>query len=209
MGLLVVADLGSGLLHEHAGYERADLGRGAVGRCRSGDLQRRQAAGRTAGRSDPRQEGRRRSTAPAPAVASGSAGQDVARSTRSDADVASGHAGASAGPAHARPDRGCAASSGPSVCRRCSGSGTIERTDAFAGGGSLPEERIASRAVALHPRIGAEEAAGLLRSGHPAVIGRIKDGRLLLDMLTVSDTNCRNSRRRCGRCSRDQLSCSA
>lgn len=67
------------------------------------------------------------------------------------------------------------------------GSGTVERTEAFVGGGSLPEERIESRAVALHPRIGAEEAAGLLRSGHPAVIGRIKDGRLLLDMLTVSD----------------------
>ena len=67
------------------------------------------------------------------------------------------------------------------------GSGTVERTEAFAGGGSLPEERIASRAVVLRPRIGAEEAAGLLRSCHPAVIGRIKDGRLLLDMLTVSD----------------------
>jgi L-seryl-tRNA(Ser) seleniumtransferase len=39
----------------------------------------------------------------------------------------------------------------------------------------------------LHPRVGAEDAASLLRSGHPAVIGRIKDERLLLDMLTVSD----------------------
>ena len=67
------------------------------------------------------------------------------------------------------------------------GSGTVERTEAFAGGGSLPEERIASRAVALHLRVGAEDAASLLRSGHPAVIGRIKDERLLLDMLTVSD----------------------
>jgi L-seryl-tRNA(Ser) seleniumtransferase len=68
------------------------------------------------------------------------------------------------------------------------GSGTVERTDAFAGGGSLPEERIASRAVALHPRMGADEAAGRLRSCHPAVIGRIKDGHLLFDMLTVSDS---------------------
>jgi L-seryl-tRNA(Ser) seleniumtransferase len=67
------------------------------------------------------------------------------------------------------------------------GSGTVERTDAFAGGGSLPEERIASRALALHPRIGAEEAAALLRSCHPAVVGRINEGRLLLDMLAVSD----------------------
>jgi L-seryl-tRNA(Ser) seleniumtransferase len=67
------------------------------------------------------------------------------------------------------------------------GAGTVERTDAFAGGGSLPEERIASRALALDPRIGADEAAGVLRSCDPPVIGRIKDGRLLLDMLTVAD----------------------
>ncbi len=67
------------------------------------------------------------------------------------------------------------------------GSGAVEPTEAFAGGGSLPEERIASRAVALNPGIGAEEAAGLLRSHHPAVIGRIQDGRLLLDMVAVSD----------------------
>jgi L-seryl-tRNA(Ser) seleniumtransferase len=68
------------------------------------------------------------------------------------------------------------------------GSGTVERTEAFAGGGSLPEERIASRALALQPRVGAEEAANLLRSAHPAVIGRIHDERLLFDMLTVSDS---------------------
>lgn len=68
------------------------------------------------------------------------------------------------------------------------GSGTIERTEAFAGGGSLPEERIASRAVALHLRVGVEDAASLLRSGYPAVIGRINEERLLLDMLTVSDS---------------------
>lgn len=67
------------------------------------------------------------------------------------------------------------------------GCGTVERTEAFAGGGSLPEERIVSRAVALNLRVGAEEAASLLRSGHPAVVGRIKEDRLLLDMLTVAD----------------------
>jgi seryl-tRNA(Sec) selenium transferase len=67
------------------------------------------------------------------------------------------------------------------------GSGTVEQTEAFAGAGSLPEERIASRGVALNPGIGAEGAAGLLRSCHPAVIGRIKDGRLLLDMVAVTD----------------------
>jgi L-seryl-tRNA(Ser) seleniumtransferase len=64
---------------------------------------------------------------------------------------------------------------------------TLERTEAFAGGGALPEERIFSWAVVLHTRVGADEAAGLLRSGDPAVIARINEGRLLLDMLAVSD----------------------
>ena len=64
---------------------------------------------------------------------------------------------------------------------------TLERTEAFAGGGALPEERLASWAVALHTGIGADEAAALLRAGDPAVIARINEGRLLLDMLAVSD----------------------
>jgi L-seryl-tRNA(Ser) seleniumtransferase len=67
------------------------------------------------------------------------------------------------------------------------GGGTLERTEAFAGGGALPEERIASWALTLQTRITVEEAAGLLRSGDPAVIARINEGRLLLDMLAVAD----------------------
>lgn len=67
------------------------------------------------------------------------------------------------------------------------GTGTLERTAAYAGGGSLPEERIKSWAVALTPRGGAEAAAAALREGTPAVIGRISEGRLLLDMLAVTD----------------------
>ena len=67
------------------------------------------------------------------------------------------------------------------------GGGTLERTEAFAGGGALPEERIASWALALQTRIAAEEAAASLRSGDPPVIARINEGRLLLDMLAVAD----------------------
>jgi L-seryl-tRNA(Ser) seleniumtransferase len=67
------------------------------------------------------------------------------------------------------------------------GGGALERTEAFAGGGALPEERIASWALALQPRIAAEEAAALLRAADPAVIARINEGRLLLDMLAVAD----------------------
>lgn len=67
------------------------------------------------------------------------------------------------------------------------GAGAVEPTQAFAGGGALPEEQIASFALALEPAMGAEAAAAALRAGRPAVIGRIHDGRLLLDLLTVSD----------------------
>lgn len=67
------------------------------------------------------------------------------------------------------------------------GCGTVEVTEGFAGGGALPEERIASRAVSLQPAMGADAAAQHLRHGDPAVVGRIADGRLLLDMLTLDD----------------------
>ncbi len=67
------------------------------------------------------------------------------------------------------------------------GSGTIIASEGFAGGGALPEERIASRAVALDLAMGADAAAAVLRARTPAVVGRIADGRLLCDMLTVTD----------------------
>ena len=67
------------------------------------------------------------------------------------------------------------------------GTGAIQPTEGFAGGGSLPEQKIASRAIALSPHNGAEQAAALLRASQPAVIGRISEGRILLDMLAVTD----------------------
>ena len=67
------------------------------------------------------------------------------------------------------------------------GSGEIVPTEAFAGGGALPAERIASRALALAPAMGADAAAAMLQQAAPAVVGRIAEGQLLFDMLTVSD----------------------
>jgi L-seryl-tRNA(Ser) seleniumtransferase len=64
------------------------------------------------------------------------------------------------------------------------GQGEIVATAAFAGGGSLPEERIASRALSI---CGADALAHRLRAADPAVIGRISGGALLIDMLTVAD----------------------
>jgi L-seryl-tRNA(Ser) seleniumtransferase len=67
--------------------------------------------------------------------------------------------------------------------------GVVEPTDGFAGGGALPEARIASRAITFQPRIGATEAAARLRGCDPPVIGRIKDGRLVIDLLAVAEAD--------------------
>ena len=59
----------------------------------------------------------------------------------------------------------------------------------YAGGGSLPGTEIATVLVALSPPDGlsVDEIARRLRTGEPAVVGRIEAGRLLLDMRTVAD----------------------
>jgi L-seryl-tRNA(Ser) seleniumtransferase len=52
------------------------------------------------------------------------------------------------------------------------------------GGGSLPEESLLTRLLAIeHPDV--ESLARRLRLGNPAVIGRVEHGRLLLDARTV------------------------
>ncbi len=64
----------------------------------------------------------------------------------------------------------------------------IEPTTGYAGGGSLPDEGVPSRALSLAvPGIAVDELARRLRAGRPAVVGRLHDGRLLLDMLAVAD----------------------
>jgi len=67
------------------------------------------------------------------------------------------------------------------------GHGTVAASEAFAGGGSLPEQRLESRALLIEPASGAEAAAARLRENEPAVVGRISKGCLVIDMLTVSD----------------------
>lgn len=56
-------------------------------------------------------------------------------------------------------------------------------TDSSVGGGAFPTTRIPSRAVAVGGQPERLEAA--LRKGDPAVISRIEEGRLLLDLRTV------------------------
>jgi L-seryl-tRNA(Ser) seleniumtransferase len=52
------------------------------------------------------------------------------------------------------------------------------------GGGSLPGETLPSAAVAIHGR-SADRLLAALRTGIPAVVGRIEDGRAIFDLRTV------------------------
>jgi L-seryl-tRNA(Ser) seleniumtransferase len=54
------------------------------------------------------------------------------------------------------------------------------------GGGSLPGETLPSIGLALESgNTGPDRLLAALRAGSPAVIGRIEDGRVLLDLRTV------------------------
>ena len=65
---------------------------------------------------------------------------------------------------------------------------TVMDVESRVGGGALPEQGLASRAVVLEPlTVKVSRLETILRSASLPVIGRIEDGRLLLDMRTVAD----------------------
>jgi L-seryl-tRNA(Ser) seleniumtransferase len=55
------------------------------------------------------------------------------------------------------------------------------------GGGTLPEESLPSRVLAIAGtvKVSIEEVAARLRRGSPSVVGRVEHDRLLLDPRTV------------------------
>jgi L-seryl-tRNA(Ser) seleniumtransferase len=62
---------------------------------------------------------------------------------------------------------------------------TMIESDAYVGGGALPQARIASIAVALpvaHP----DALAARLRRESPAIVVRVDDGRVILDLRTIA-----------------------
>jgi L-seryl-tRNA(Ser) seleniumtransferase len=57
---------------------------------------------------------------------------------------------------------------------------------AYVGGGSLPDQKMASWVVELAARdVGDAELAHRLRTGEPAVMARLRDGKVVLDLRTV------------------------
>jgi L-seryl-tRNA(Ser) seleniumtransferase len=66
--------------------------------------------------------------------------------------------------------------------------GTVVASTARVGGGALPLLELPGPVVAIDPGpAGASALAAVLRTGNPAVVGRIRDGRLLLDPRTLTD----------------------
>jgi L-seryl-tRNA(Ser) seleniumtransferase len=66
------------------------------------------------------------------------------------------------------------------------GSAMVSDDVAYVGGGSLPDQSLKTCVVELEPAgLGDADLARRLRTGTPAVIGRLRDGKLLLDLRTV------------------------
>ena len=61
---------------------------------------------------------------------------------------------------------------------------TVGEVESTVGGGSLPGETLPSRAVVV-PSTSPDGLLARLRSGSPAVVGRIADGAVVLDLRTV------------------------
>lgn len=57
---------------------------------------------------------------------------------------------------------------------------------AYLGGGSVPTQELKTWAIAITPReLTVDRFAQALRTGTPAIVGRIKDGKLLFDLRSV------------------------
>jgi L-seryl-tRNA(Ser) seleniumtransferase len=58
------------------------------------------------------------------------------------------------------------------------------------GSGALPTEEIPTKAIAIdHAVLGADRIAAHFRAAQPPIVGRIKDGRFLLDLRTIFDAD--------------------
>jgi L-seryl-tRNA(Ser) seleniumtransferase len=73
--------------------------------------------------------------------------------------------------------------------------GEVEETAGRVGGGALPQLELPSFAVALD-----EALAAPLRAGDPPVLGIVRDGKLLLDCLTLADDEVDEVARAVARC---------
>jgi L-seryl-tRNA(Ser) seleniumtransferase len=65
---------------------------------------------------------------------------------------------------------------------------TLEDSTAQVGSGALPTEEIPTRVIAIeHDVTSADDLAARFRRSRPPIIGRIRDGRFLLDLRLIDD----------------------
>jgi L-seryl-tRNA(Ser) seleniumtransferase len=65
---------------------------------------------------------------------------------------------------------------------------TLVTSEAEVGSGSVPAEFLESRALAIeHPTVSPDAVAARFRTARPPVLGRIHDGRFLLDLRGIFD----------------------
>src|ERR1700735_4563011 len=64
-------------------------------------------------------------------------------------------------------------------------SARVVESDAYAGGGALPQTRIASLAIAL-PAERPDLIAAMLRREKPAIVARVSEGCVLFDLRTIA-----------------------
>jgi L-seryl-tRNA(Ser) seleniumtransferase len=65
---------------------------------------------------------------------------------------------------------------------------SLEESTSQIGSGALPTEELPSAVIAIqHDNLGADKIAARFRRARPPIIGRIKDGRFLLDLRTIGN----------------------
>ena len=65
---------------------------------------------------------------------------------------------------------------------------TVVPSESEVGSGALPAIPLPSRALAIeHPEVGAERIAARFRAARPPVLGRVHEGRFLLDLRGIFD----------------------
>ncbi|RKX27372.1 MAG: L-seryl-tRNA(Sec) selenium transferase [Candidatus Zixiibacteriota bacterium] len=69
---------------------------------------------------------------------------------------------------------------------------TVENTDAFVGGGALPEQPIKSVGLVFSARYSARKLMKTFREFRPPVIGRVDDDRFILDLKAVDESDYTN-----------------
>jgi len=72
-------------------------------------------------------------------------------------------------------------------CEGFPGRASAEPGRGYAGGGSLPDREFESWVVRIEAPLGADRLAAGLRAAHPAVLARIRDDGLVLDVRTLLD----------------------